>query len=204
VFSFCMCPGGVVVPTPTEPQMQCTNGMSNSHRSSPRANAGIVVEVGPRDFPAGPLGGVAFQRRWEAAAFRAGGEDYAAPCQRVGDFLAGRASTDPGDVVPSYRPGVKMTDIARCLPDYVTAAIRAALPGFDRQLPGFAMADAVLTGVETRTSSPVRIERDRTLQSVNTKGLFPAGEGAGYAGGILSAGVDGIRVGEALALSLTG
>ena len=150
------------------------------------------------------LAGVEFQRHWEAEAFRVGGGGYAAPGQRVGDFLAGRASTGLGEVAPSYRPGVTPTDLATCLPGYAIAAIREALPEFARQIPGFAMPGAVLTGVETRTSSPIRIRRDARFQSVNTAGLFPAGEGAGYAGGILSAGVDGIRVAEAVALSLTG
>jgi hypothetical protein len=148
------------------------------------------------------LAGVAFQRHWEERAFEAGGKTYAAPAQRVGDFLAGQSSTALGDVVPSYRPGVNPTDLAKCLPDYAVAAIREALPAFDRQIKGFAADDAVMTGVETRTSSPIRIRRDDSFQSLNTKGLYPAGEGAGYAGGILSASVDGIRVAEAVARSI--
>ena len=163
-----------------------------------------MVGITPEDYPGGALAGIAFQRHWEAQAFIAGGGTYAAPAQLVGDFLAGRASTALGSVLPSYRPGVHPTDLSACLPDYAIAAIREALPAFDRQIPGFAMADAVLTGVETRTSSPIRIRRDDSLQSLNTRGLFPAGEGAGYAGGILSAGVDGIRIAEAVALNMLG
>jgi uncharacterized protein len=154
-------------------------------------------------FPsAHSLAGIEFQRRWEQRAFAEGGGTYAAPAQRVGDFLAGRASTELGAVVPSYKPGVRPADLTACLPDYVVAAIREALPVFDRQIRGFAMDDAVMMRVETRTSSPVRIPRDAGFESVNTRGLYPVGEGAGYAGGILSAGVDGIRVAEAVALSL--
>lgn len=150
------------------------------------------------------MAGIEFQRHWESLAFTAGGGDYAAPCQTVGDFLAGRASTEVGSVVPSYQPGVRVTGLAACLPDYAIEAIREALPQFDRRIPGFAMADAVMTGVETRTSSPLRITRDKVFQSVNTKGLYPAGEGAGYAGGILSAGVDGIKSAEAVGLAIAG
>ncbi len=204
VYSFCMCPGGTVVAAASEPGGVVTNGMSQYSRNERNANAGIVVGVTPADYPGGPLAGIEFQRRWERAAFAAGGGTYAAPVQRVADFLAGRPSTALGAVLPSYRPGVVPADLATCLPDYAVAAIREALPHFDRQIPGFAMDDAVLTGVETRTSSPVRIRRDETGQSVNTRGLFPAGEGAGYAGGILSAGVDGIRAAEAVALAMTG
>ena len=208
VYSFCMCPGGTVVAATSEPGCVVTNGMSQYSRNERNANAGIVVGITPDDYPdhrsGDALAGIAFQRHWERQAFLAGGGDYAAPAQLVGDFLAGRASTSLGAVPPSYRPGVRPTDLSTCLPDYAIAAIREALPAFDRQIPGFAMADAVLTGVETRTSSPIRIGRDASLQSLNTHGLFPAGEGAGYAGGILSAGVDGIRVAEAVALSLTG
>ncbi|RAI60161.1 NAD(P)/FAD-dependent oxidoreductase [Roseicella frigidaeris] len=204
VYSFCMCPGGRVVAATSEPGRVVTNGMSQYSRAEFNANAGLVVGIDPADYPGDVLAGVAFQRRWESLAFEAGGGDYRAPGQMVGDVLAGRASTTLGDVVPSYRPGVTPTDLARCLPDFVLAAIREALPAFDRQIPGFARPDAVMTGVETRTSSPIRIRRGPDLQSVNTPGLFPAGEGAGYAGGILSAGVDGIRVAEALALAATG
>ena len=204
VYSFCMCPGGTVVAATSEPGRVVTNGMSQYSRAERNANAGIVVGITPADYPGGALAGVAFQRHWESLAFAAGGGTYAAPGQRVGDFLAGRASVSLGDVVPSYKPGVVPTDLSLCLPDYVVGAIREALPVFARQIPGFAMEDAVMTGVETRTSSPIRIARGADFQSVNTVGLYPAGEGAGYAGGILSAGVDGIRVAEAVALSFLG
>ena len=204
VYSFCMCPGGTVVAAASEEGRVVTNGMSQYSRNERNANAGIVVGITPEDYPGGVLAGIDFQRHWESQAFLAGGETYAAPAQLVGDFLAGRPSTSLGAVLPSYRPGVRPTDLSSCLPDYAIAAIREALPAFDKQIPGFAMADAVLTGVETRTSSPIRIRRDDSLQSLNTHGLFPAGEGAGYAGGILSAGVDGIRIAEAVALSLLG
>jgi uncharacterized protein len=204
VYSFCMCPGGRVVAAASEPGGVVTNGMSQYSRAEFNANAGIVVDVTPHDFQGGPLAGIEFQRHWEAQAFEAGGEDYFAPCQRVGDFLEGRASTGLGSVIPSYQPGVRMTDLRACLPDYVIVAMREALPLFDRRIPGFAMEDALLTGVETRTSSPLRITRGRSFESINTAGLYPAGEGAGYAGGILSAGVDGIKVAEAVGLSLSG
>jgi uncharacterized FAD-dependent dehydrogenase len=201
VYSFCMCPGGTVVAATSEPGCVVTNGMSQYSRAERNANAGIVVGITPdEDYPGGPLAGIAFQRHWEAKAFAAGGGTYAAPAQRVGDFLAGRASTSLGEVVPSYKPGVVPTDLAQCLPEYAVVAIREALQAFDMRIPGFSMADAVMTGVETRTSSPIRIPRGEDYQSVNTRGLYPAGEGAGFAGGILSAGVDGIRVAEALAL----
>ncbi len=204
VYSFCMCPGGTVVAAASEPGRVVTNGMSQYSRAERNANAGIVVGITPADYPDGPLAGIAFQRHWEERAFTAGGSNYKAPAQRVGDFLARRASSALGEVVPSYRPGVTPADLADCLPDYAVDAIRAALPSFDRQIKGFALADAVMTGVETRTSSPLRIPRDATLQSLNTRGLYPAGEGAGYAGGILSAGVDGIRIAEAVALRIAG
>jgi uncharacterized FAD-dependent dehydrogenase len=202
VYSFCMCPGGTVVAAASEAGRVVTNGMSQYSRAERNANAGIVVGITPADYPGGPLAGIAFQRAWEARAFAAGGGTYAAPTQRVADFLAGRPSTALGAVIPSYQPGVLPTDLAGCLPEYATVAIREALAAFDRQLPGFAMGDAVLTGVETRTSSPLRIPRGADFQSVNTAGLYPAGEGAGYAGGILSAGVDGIKVAEAVARSM--
>jgi uncharacterized protein len=206
VYSFCMCPGGTVVAAASEPGRVVTNGMSQYSRNERNANAAIVVGVTPGDFPGeaamNPLAGIEFQRHWEEAAFDAGGGDYSAPAQRVGDFLAGRPSRGTGAVVPSYTPGVHWTDLSTCLPDYAVAAIREALPAFDRQIPGFAMDDAVLTGVETRTSSPIRIRRGDDHQSVNTRGLYPAGEGAGYAGGILSAAVDGIEIAEALALNM--
>lgn len=204
VYSFCMCPGGQVVAATSEIGRVVTNGMSQYSRAELNANAGIVIGITPKDYPGGPLAGIEFQRHWESLAFQAGGGDYSAPCQRVGDFLDGRASTGLGSVVPSYKPGVRMTDLNACLPEYVITAMREALLLFDRRIPGFAMADALLTGVETRTSSPLRVTRGRNLESINTKGLYPAGEGAGYAGGILSAGVDGIKVAEAVGLSLSG
>ncbi len=202
VYSFCMCPGGTVVAATSEAGRVATNGMSQYSRNERNANAGIVVGITPADFPGHALAGIELQRKWEARAFEAGGGTYAAPAQLVGDFLAGRASTSLGGVVPSYRPGVMLTDLSSCLPDYAIAAIREALPAFGRQIPGFDMADAVLTGVETRTSSPIRIRRNDDFESVNTIGLYPAGEGAGFAGGILSAAVDGIKVAEAVAHSV--
>ena len=204
VYSFCMCPGGRVVAATSETGRVVTNGMSQYSRAEFNANAGIVVGISPADYPGGPLAGIALQRRFESLAFRAGGGGYAAPCQRVEDFLRGRASAALGDVTPSYKPGVTMTDLAACLPDFAIEAIREALPAFDRRIPGFAMADAVMTGVETRTSSPLRITRGKDFQSLNTKGLYPAGEGAGYAGGILTAGIDGIKVAEAVGISMAG
>ncbi len=206
VYSFCMCPGGTVVAAASEPGRLVTNGMSQYSRRERNANSGLVVGITPDDYPGlkdDPLAGIAFQRHWEEQAFKAGGETWSAPAQRVGDFLAGRASTSLGDVVPSYRPGVTPTDLALCVPDFAVEAIREALPVFARQIPGYAMDDAVMTGVETRTSSPLRLTRGADFQSLNVEGLFPAGEGAGYAGGILSAAVDGIKVAEALGLSLT-
>ena len=205
-YSFCMCPGGQVVAATSEEGRVVTNGMSQYSRAERNANAALVVEVKPEDFPGdyktNPLAGIEFQRHWESAAFVAGGSNYAAPAQRVGDFLAGRPSTQLGEVDPSYQPGVHMTDLASCAPAYVIDALREAIPAFDKQIHGFAMADAILTGVETRTSSPIRIKRGADYQSINTRGLYPAGEGAGYAGGILSAGVDGIKVAEALAIAM--
>ena len=204
VYSFCMCPGGTVVAAASEPGRVVTNGMSQYSRNERNANAGIVVGITPDDYPGDVLAGVELQRQLEARAFELGGGNYEAPGQLVGDFLDGRPSTRLGSVEPSYQPGVHLTDLATALPDYAIEAIREALPAFDQQIKGFAMKDAVLTGVETRTSSPVRITRGDDFQSLNVKGLYPAGEGAGYAGGILSAGVDGIRVAEAVALSLLG
>jgi uncharacterized protein len=205
VYSFCMCPGGTVVAAASEPGRVVTNGMSQYSRNERNANAGIVVAITPEaDYPGHPLAGIALQRQWEEAAFKAGGENYRAPAQLVGDFIAGTPSTALGEVVPSYRPGVTPTDLATCLPDYAITAIREALPAFGRQIKGFDRHDAVLTGVETRTSSPIRIRRGDDYQSLNTRGLYPAGEGAGFAGGILSAGVDGIRVAEAVAKSIAG
>ena len=205
-YSFCMCPGGQVVAATSEPGRVVTNGMSQYSRAERNANAALVVNITPDDFPgdakSNPLAGIEFQRHWESVAFVAGGSNYTAPAQRVGDFLAGRPSTQLGDVEPSYQPGVHMADLSACVPPYVVEALREAIPAFDKQIKGFAMPDAVLTAVETRTSSPIRITRDAQCQSLNTRGLFPAGEGAGYAGGILSAAVDGIEVAEAVALSI--
>ncbi|MFY9823731.1 MAG: NAD(P)/FAD-dependent oxidoreductase [Thermoanaerobaculia bacterium] len=201
VYSFCMCPGGTVVAAASEPGGVVTNGMSQYSRDERNANSGIVVGITPEDYPGGPLAGIDFQRHWEERAFELGGRNYDAPGQLVGDFVAGRPSKEFGSVLPSYKPGVRLGDLSTCLPDYAIEAIREALPAFDKTIPGFAMHDAVLTGVETRTSSPIRITRGEDLQSLNTEGLYPAGEGAGYAGGILSAGVDGIKVAEAVALS---
>ena len=204
VYSFCMCPGGTVVAATSEVGRVATNGMSQYSRNERNANAGIVVGITPSDYPEHPLAGIDLQRKWESNAFEAGGGTYQAPGQKVGDFLAGRASTELGAVTPSYRPGVHLTDLSDCLPDYAIAAIREALPAFGRQIPGFAMADAMLTGVETRTSSPIRIRRGADFQSTNTRGLYPAGEGAGFAGGILSAAVDGIKIAESVAKSIAG
>ena len=206
VYSFCMCPGGQVVAATSEPGCVVTNGMSQYSRAERNANSGLVVNVSPQDFGGdGPLAGIEFQRRWERRAFELGGGNYDAPGQRVGDFLAGRPSDHLGAVVPSYQPGVKPADLTTALPAFAITAMREAIPAFDRQIRGFALEDALLTGVETRTSSPLRVTRNRDCQSLNVKGLFPAGEGAGYAGGILSAAVDGIEVAEALALiMLTG
>jgi uncharacterized protein len=210
VYSFCMCPGGTVVAATSEPNRVVTNGMSQYSRNERNANAGIVVGISPADYtsdpnasgPVNPLDGIAFQRVLESRAYELGGSTYDAPGQLVGDFIKGRPSTAFGTVQPSYKPGVHLTDLAPSLPVYAIEAIREALPAFDRQIKGFAMNDAVLTGVETRTSSPLRITRGKDYQSLNVRGLYPAGEGAGYAGGIMSAGVDGIEVAEAVARSL--
>lgn len=204
VYSFCMCPGGTVVAATSEPNRVVTNGMSQYSRNERNANAGIVVGITPEeDFPGGPLAGVELQEKLESHAFELGGRDYCAPGQLVGDFIRGKPSTEFGDVEPSYKPGVLLGDLASSLPDYVIDAIREALPEFGKQIRGFDRADAILTGIETRTSSPVRITREHeSLQSLNTRGLYPAGEGAGYAGGILSAGVDGIKVAEAVAKAM--
>jgi uncharacterized FAD-dependent dehydrogenase len=209
VYSFCMCPGGTVVAAASEPGRVVTNGMSQYSRNERNANAAVVVGIDPADFApfddsGSPLAGIALQRTLESHAYTLGGENYSAPGQLVGDFLSGRASHDFGDVQPSYKPGVTLGNLDSALPVYAIAAIREALPAFERQIRGYAMHDAILTGVETRTSSPVRIKRDDSLQSLNTRGLYPAGEGAGYAGGILSAAVDGIRIAEAVGLSITG
>ena len=202
VYSFCMCPGGQVVAATSEIGRVVTNGMSQYSRAERNANAGIVVGVTPEDFPGGPLAGLEFQRQWESRAYELGGCNYHAPGQLVGDFIKGQASTQLGMVEPSYQPGVQLTDLATSLPDYAIGAIREALPAFERQIKGFSLYDAVLTGVETRTSSPLRMTRGQDLQSVNVKGLYQAAEGAGYAGGILSAGVDGIKVAEAVATAM--
>ncbi|WP_294235829.1 NAD(P)/FAD-dependent oxidoreductase [uncultured Sphingomonas sp.] len=203
VYSFCMCPGGTVVAATSEEGRVATNGMSQYSRNERNANSGFVVAIDPeRDFPGDPLAGLALQRHWEARAYVAGGSNYKAPAQRVGDFLAGRPSTSLGSVTPSYRPGVTPTDLAECLPDFVIEAMREAIPVFGRQIAGYDHPDVVMTGVETRTSSPVRFTRGEDGHSLNTRGLFPAGEGAGYAGGILSAAVDGIKTAEAVAASI--
>jgi uncharacterized FAD-dependent dehydrogenase len=216
VYSFCMCPGGTVVAATSEANRVVTNGMSQYSRNERNANAGIVVGINPQDYrqdglaegPVSPLDGMAFQRHWESRAFELGGGAYMAPGQLVGDFIRGQASAVLGAVEPSYKPGVHLTDLGRrehaSLPLYAIDAIREALPAFERQIKGFSMPDAVLTGVETRTSSPLRITRGRDWQSLNVRGLYPAGEGAGYAGGIMSAGVDGIEVAEALGRSMLG
>jgi uncharacterized FAD-dependent dehydrogenase len=202
VYSFCMCPGGLVVAATSEVGHVVTNGMSQYSRNERNANSGIVVGISPEDYPEHPLAGIDFQRRLESRAFELGGGTYAAPAQLVGDFLANRPSQSLGTVHPSYAPNVHLGDLSESLPDYAIAAIREALPVFNKQIHGFAMDDAMLTGVETRTSSPIRIKRNEIYQSLNTKGLYPTGEGAGYAGGILSAGIDGIKVAEAVALSI--
>ncbi|MGB8338940.1 MAG: hypothetical protein WCD07_07810 [Burkholderiales bacterium] len=203
VYSFCMCPGGTVVAATSEPGRVVTNGMSEYSRNERNANSGIVVGIDPKDYPGDVLAGMVFQRHWEERAFELGGKNYNAPAQLVGDFVARKASTVLGSVVPSYKPGVALGELDSCLPEYAIAAIREALPAFDKQIKGYFLHDAILTGVETRTSSPIRITRDEvTFQSLNTRGLYPAGEGAGYAGGILSAAIDGIKVAEAVALSM--
>ncbi len=211
VYSFCMCPGGTVVAAASEAGRLVTNGMSQYSRHERNANSAIVVGIEPKDYTEGQfaattnsvLAGVEFQRRLEEQAFNMGGSNYNAPVQLVGDFLAGRKSGEHGSVIPSYKPGVTYTDLSEALPDYAVEAIREALPTFERKIKGFSMNEATLTAVETRTSSPIQITRDReTLQSLNAKGLYPAGEGAGYAGGILSAGIDGIKIAEAMALSI--
>ena len=204
VYSFCMCPGGTVVASASEANCVVTNGMSQYSRNERNANAGIVVGITPDvDFPGHPLAGMELQRKWEHQAFLLGGSTYQAPGQLIGDFLVNKPSTQFGEVIPSYTPSVHLTNLDNALPEYVISAIREAIPQFAKQIKGFDLPDGILTGVETRTSSPIRIKRnDNDLQSINTKGLYPTGEGAGYAGGILSAGVDGIRVAEAVALSL--
>ena len=204
VYSFCMCPGGTVVAATSEPGRVVTNGMSQYSRNERNANSGIVVGITPEDYPGGPLAGIELQERLESHAYVLGGSNYEAPAQLVGDFIAGKPSTALGSVEPSYKPGVSLGDLALALPDFAIEAIREALPAFEKQIKGFSMHDAILTGIETRTSSPLRMTRDASMQSLNVKGLFPAGEGAGYAGGILSAGVDGIRIAEAVARDILG
>jgi uncharacterized FAD-dependent dehydrogenase len=198
-----MCPGGRVVAATSEEGRVVTNGMSQYSRAEFNANSGLVVGIDPaRDYPDGPLAGIDFQRHWESMAYVAGGSSYFAPGQTVGDFLAGRPSTALGSVTPSYKPGVTPTDLSQCLPDFVIESFREALPAFGRQIADYDHPDAVMTGVETRTSSPIRITRGKDFQSLGLTGLYPAGEGAGYAGGILSAAIDGIKVAEAVGLSL--
>ena len=203
VYSFCMCPGGTVVAATSEEGRVVTNGMSQYSRAERNANSAIVVGIDPeRDYPGDPLAGIRFQRELETGAYVLGGENYDAPAQKIGDFLKGRDPSELGDVQPSFTPGIHLTDISKALPDFAIEAIREAIPAFDKKIKGFASADGLLTGVETRTSSPVCIKRGKDYQSINLKGFYPAGEGAGYAGGILSAGIDGIKAAEALALSM--
>lgn len=203
VYSFCMCPGGTVVAATSEEGAVVTNGMSQYSRNERNANAAIVVGIDPeRDYPGHVLAGIELQRKLERLAYQLGGSNYSAPAQLVGDFLRNRPSTELSEVIPSYQPGISLGDLSRALPDFAIAAIREAIPVFDKQIKGFAMADALLTGVETRTSSPICIKRGEDFQSINTTGLYPCGEGAGYAGGILSAAIDGIKCAEAVALDL--
>jgi uncharacterized FAD-dependent dehydrogenase len=203
VYSFCMCPGGTVVAAASEEGGVVTNGMSQYSRNERNANSAIVVGITPeQDYPGDPLAGIDLQRALERQAFELGGSDYSAPAQLVGDFLDNKPSSELAGTRPSYQPGIKLTDLSNSLPAFAIAAIQEAIPAFDKQIKGFAMPDALLTAVETRTSSPICIKRDQKFESINTRGLYPAGEGAGYAGGILSAGIDGIKVAEAIALSL--
>jgi uncharacterized FAD-dependent dehydrogenase len=199
-YSFCMCPGGLVVAASSEPGLTVTNGMSSYARSDANANSGFMVEIFPEDFEnsENPLSGIQFQREWEQKAFQAGDSDGRAPAQLLGDFMQNIKSSEIGNVVPSYRPGVIMTDIRECLPEYVVKVMRQSVHGISKQIDGFNRKDAVLTAGETRSSSPLRITRDSLMQSPSVKGLYPAGEGAGYAGGILSAAVDGLRTAKAL------
>jgi len=203
VYSFCMCPGGTVVAAASEEGRVVTNGMSQYSRNERNANSAIVVGIDPeRDYPNHPLAGIELQRQLETLAFDLGGKDYSAPAQTIGDFLKGKPDSELGDVNPSYTPGITLTDLSKALPDFAVDAIREAIPAFNKKIQGFSSDDGLLTGVETRTSSPISIKRNKEFQSINTKGLFPAGEGAGYAGGILSAGIDGIKVAEAVAKSM--
>ena len=203
VYSFCMCPGGTVVAAASEEGRVVTNGMSQYSRNERNANSAIVVGIDPkRDYPNHPLAGIDLQRQLETLAFELGGKNYNAPAQTIGDFLKGKPNSELGDVNPSYTPGITLTDLSKALPDFAVDAIREAIPAFNKKIQGFSSDDGLLTGVETRTSSPISIKRNKEFQSINTKGLFPAGEGAGYAGGILSAGIDGIKVAEAVAKSM--
>ena len=202
VYSFCMCPGGTVVAAASEPHQVVTNGMSQYSRAERNANSAIVVGIDPSDYPGDALAGIELQRQLERKAYQLGGENYDAPAQTVGDFLTGKSSEKLGSGEPSYKPGIKLTDLADALPDFCIEAIREAIPVFNRKVKGFALADALLTGVETRTSAPICIKRGKDMQSINTLGLYPAGEGAGYAGGIMSAAIDGIKIAEAMALSM--
>jgi len=202
VYSFCMCPGGTVVAAASEEHGVVTNGMSQYSRAERNANSAIVVGIDPSDYPGNPLAGIDFQRALERNAYVLGGSNYDAPAQKVGNFLKGTSSETVGSVVPSFQPGIKLTDLSKALPDFCIEAIREAIPVFNRKIKGFALEDALLTGVETRTSAPICIKRGKDFQSINTHGLYPAGEGAGYAGGILSAAIDGIKVAEAMALSI--
>ncbi len=202
VYSFCMCPGGQVVAASSEEHCVVTNGMSQYSRSERNANSAVVVGITPSDYPGDPLAGIELQRKLEQNAFVLGGKNYDAPAQKVGDFLNGKTSTELGQIEPSFQPGIKLTDLSQALPDFCIAALREAIPAFNNKIKGFALNDALLTGVETRTSSPICIKRGKDLQSINTKGLYPAGEGAGYAGGIMSAAIDGIKIAEAMALHI--
>ena len=202
VYSFCMCPGGTVVAASSEEQCVVTNGMSQYSRNERNANSAVVVGIDPSDYPGHPLAGIELQRQLENKAYLMGGNNYDAPAQKVGDFLKGKSSEKLGRIEPSFKPGIKLTDLSKALPDFCIEAIREALPAFNRKIKGFALDDALLTGVETRTSSPINIKRGKDFQSINTKGLYPAGEGAGYAGGIMSAAIDGIKIAEAIALSM--
>ncbi|MEL0637156.1 NAD(P)/FAD-dependent oxidoreductase [Marinomonas sp. TI.3.20] len=202
VYSFCMCPGGTVVAATSEENRVVTNGMSQYSRNERNANSAVVVGINPSDYPGGPLAGIEFQRQLESHAFVMGGSNYDAPAQTVGSFLRNETPEEVGSVIPSFKPGIKLTNLADALPDFCIDAIREAIPAFNRKINGFSFEDALLTGVETRTSAPINIKRDESFQSINTKGLYPAGEGAGYAGGIMSAAIDGIKIAEAMALSI--
>ncbi|PVZ68836.1 NAD(P)/FAD-dependent oxidoreductase [Pelagibaculum spongiae] len=202
VYSFCMCPGGTVVAATSEEKCVVTNGMSQYSRNERNANSAVVVGIDPSDYPGHPLAGIALQRQLEGNAYLLGGENYDAPAQKVGDFLRGNQSNELGKIKPSFKPGIKLTDLSKALPDFCVEAIREAIPEFNKKIKGFSTDDALLTGVETRTSSPINIKRGADFQSINTKGLYPAGEGAGYAGGIMSSAIDGIKIAEAIALSI--